>query len=105
MHYEEFSFKTNFPKNWKDFGEILIDLFDFDVLHLNYQKQMITPLFYDIKNDGIYLKFDDLNSLNKALQRILEKGDEKVQLCIGNRLAEPSEPEPHSREYPRERSI
>jgi hypothetical protein len=60
-NYEEFSFKTNFPKNWKDFGEILIDLFDFDVLHLNYQKQMITPLFYDIKNDGICLNGSKLD--------------------------------------------
>ena len=29
-------------------GEILKDLFNFDVLHLNYQKQLATPLFHDI---------------------------------------------------------
>lgn len=54
-NYEEYSFKTNFPKNWDKFGEILKELFNFDVLHLNYQKQLVTPLFFDIKNEGIYL--------------------------------------------------
>ena len=52
--YEEYSFKNNFPKNWSEFGEILKDLFGFDVLHLNYQKQIATPLFHDIKSDGVY---------------------------------------------------
>jgi hypothetical protein len=54
-NYEEYSFKNNFPKNWKEFGEILNDLFGFDVLHLNYQRQMVTPLYYDILPDGVYL--------------------------------------------------
>ncbi|MBR4447995.1 hypothetical protein [Methanobrevibacter sp.] len=53
-NYEEYSFKNNFPSNWIKFGEILKDLFDFDVLHLNYQKQLATPLYYDIRKDGIY---------------------------------------------------
>ena len=53
-NYEEYSFKTNFPKNWIKFGELLNDLFSFDVLHLNYQKHLATPLFFDIKKDGIY---------------------------------------------------
>ena len=53
-NYEEYSFKNNFPKNWIDFGEILKDLFNFDVLHLNHQKHLATPLFYNIKKDGIY---------------------------------------------------
>lgn len=52
--YAEYSFKNNFPKNWVKFGEILNDLFGFDVLHLNYQKQLATPLFYDIRPDGVY---------------------------------------------------
>lgn len=52
--YAEYSFKNNFPKNWFKFGEILKDLFGFDVLHLNYQKHLATPLFYDIKSDGVY---------------------------------------------------
>ncbi len=54
--YEEYSFKNNFPDNWVKFGEILNDLFDFDVLHLNYQKQLATPLYFDIKGDGVYLE-------------------------------------------------
>ena len=59
--YEEYSFKNNFPKNWKRFGEILKECFGFDVLHLNYQKQLATPLFYDIKSDGVYFKDSKLN--------------------------------------------
>ena len=52
--YEEYSFKNNYPQKWIEFGEILKDLFDFDVLHLNYQKQLATPLYYDIESDGVY---------------------------------------------------
>ena len=55
-NFEEYSFKNNFPLNWQRFAEILIDFLDFDVLHLNYQKQMATPMFYDIKPDGVYLE-------------------------------------------------
>lgn len=54
-NFEEYSFKTNFPKNWTKFGQLLFDLVGFDVLHLNYQKQIATPLFFDIKEDGVYL--------------------------------------------------
>ena len=54
-NFEEYSFKNNFPANWVRFGEILQDLFKFDVLHLNYQKQMVTPLFYDVECDGVYI--------------------------------------------------
>lgn len=53
-NFEEYSFKNNFPFKWVEFGEILKDLFNFDVLHLNYQKQLATPLFYDIRKDGVY---------------------------------------------------
>lgn len=52
--YAEYSFKNNFPKNWARFGEILMDLFGFDVLHLNYQRQLATPLFHDVLPDGIF---------------------------------------------------
>ena len=52
--YEEYSFKNNYPPKWIELGEILKDLFDFDVLHLNYQKQLATPLYYDIESDGVY---------------------------------------------------
>ena len=54
-NFEEYSFKNNFPLNWIRFGEILYDLLGFDVLHLNYQKQIVTPLFFDIRPDGVYL--------------------------------------------------
>lgn len=53
--YAEYSFKNNFPQNWIKFGELLKSFFGFDVLHLNYQKQLATPLFYDLKKDGVYL--------------------------------------------------
>ena len=54
-NYEEYRFKNNFPENWIGFGEILEELFGFDVLHLNYQRQMATPLYFDIRKDGVYL--------------------------------------------------
>ena len=52
--YAEYSFKNSFPENWIRFGEILKGLVGFDVLHLNHQRQLATPLFYDIRNDGIH---------------------------------------------------
>ena len=58
--FAEYSFKNNFPKNWEEFGKILMDCFGFDVLHLNYQKQLATPLFHDIRSDGIYLDGEKL---------------------------------------------
>ena len=54
-NFEEYSFKTDFPKNWAKFGQLLFDLVGFDVLHLNYQRQIVTPLFFDIERDGVYL--------------------------------------------------
>ena len=53
-NYEEYSFKNNYPVNWIKFGELLIRTFEFDVLHLNYQRHLATPLYYDIQKDGIY---------------------------------------------------
>ncbi len=55
-NYEEYSFKNNYPTNWIKFGELLIRTFGFDVLHLNYQKHLATPLYYDIRRDGVYLQ-------------------------------------------------
>ncbi|MBQ8017656.1 MAG: hypothetical protein IJ672_07170 [Methanobrevibacter sp.] len=66
-NYAEYSFKNNFPENWIGFGEILKELFGFDVLHLNYQKQMATPLYYDIRSDGVY-------SNDKLLLKSIEFG-------------------------------
>ena len=59
--YAEYSFKNNFPKNWIRFGEILKECFDFDVLHLNYMKQLAVPLFYEIRSDGVYLEGEKLS--------------------------------------------
>ena len=53
-NYEEYSFKNNFPQAWERFGELLRDFFGFDVLHLDYQKHLATPLYYVIKKDGVY---------------------------------------------------
>ena len=53
--YEEYSFKNNFPPNWIEFGKLLCDFFGFDVLHLNHQKALATPLYHDIRRDGVYL--------------------------------------------------
>jgi len=59
--YYEYSFKNNFPKNWARFGEILYELVSFDVLHLDYQKQLATPLYHEIRIDGIYRDGNRLN--------------------------------------------
>ena len=53
--YFEYSFKNNFPPKWTEFARMLEKLVGFDVLHLNHQKHFATPLFYDIKDDGVYL--------------------------------------------------
>ena len=58
--FEEYEFKNNFPVNWIRFGEILEELFGFDVLHLNYQRQLVTPLYFDVRNDGVYCLDDGL---------------------------------------------
>ena len=52
--YEEYSFKNNFPKKWVGFGRLLEKLLDFDVLHLNHQMHLATPLFYEIRENGIF---------------------------------------------------
>lgn len=52
--YEEYSFKNNFPKNWHDFGMLLMDFFGFDVLHLDFQHRMVTPLYHELRTDGVY---------------------------------------------------
>ena len=58
--YHEYGFKNNFPKNWVRFGEILMNLVGFDVLHLNYQRQFATPLYHDIRKDGVYIEGEKL---------------------------------------------
>ena len=53
-NYEEYGFKNNFPKKWVQFGKLLEKLFNFDVLHLNHQMHLATPLFYEINEKGIF---------------------------------------------------
>ena len=43
-----------FPKNWIDFGILLEYLIGFDVLNIDYSKQFITTINYDIKKEGIF---------------------------------------------------
>lgn len=59
--YYEYSFKNNFPKKWVEFAAILEKLVGFDVLHLNYQRQFATPLYHDIKRDGVYFNGEKLS--------------------------------------------
>lgn len=63
-NYEEYSFKNNFPPKWIRFGEILKELFHFDVLHLDFQKRMVTPLFFDISSKGVYCEGAQLKLQN-----------------------------------------
>ena len=53
--YFEYSFKNNFPQKWVEFAEMLEKLLGFDVLHLNHQRHFATPLFHDVRKDGVYL--------------------------------------------------
>lgn len=64
--YEEYSFKNNFPPNWIEFGQILCDFLGFDVLHLNHQKALATPLYHDIRRDGVY--FDGVKLDVKSIE-------------------------------------
>lgn len=64
--YAEYSFKNNFPKNWNGFGAILNELVGFDVIHLDYQRHLATPLYFDIETDGVYLEGERLSL--KALE-------------------------------------
>ena len=57
--YQEFSIKNDFPINWIKFAELLVKLFDFDVLNINHIKKLAIGLFYDIKRDGVYDKFNN----------------------------------------------
>ena len=52
--YKEFSIKNDFPDNWLDFNELLIKLVDFDVLNISNLEKIVTNLFYNVKQDGVY---------------------------------------------------
>ena len=51
-HYQ---YVNNYPKNWIELGNLIIDLLGFDLLNINL-KNLITPLHYNITSDGVYEK-------------------------------------------------
>lgn len=57
--YQEYCIKNNFPKNWIEFGEMLFEIFNFDVLNISNLEKIVTNLFFNICRDGIYDKKDN----------------------------------------------
>lgn len=53
-NYQEFYIKNDFPKRWLDFNDLLKELVKFDVLNISHLKNIVTNLFYDICDDGVY---------------------------------------------------
>ncbi|MBP3226181.1 MAG: hypothetical protein J6M08_04575, partial [Methanobrevibacter sp.] len=51
--------KNNFPENWMKFGEMLFEIFNFDVLNISNLEKIVTNLFFNICRDGIYDKKDN----------------------------------------------
>lgn len=54
--YQEYCIKNNFPENWMKFGEMLFEIFNFDVLNISNLEKIVTNLFFNICRDGIYDK-------------------------------------------------
>lgn len=50
-----FQYVNRYPKNWTQLGNLMIDIFGFDLLNINL-KNLITPLYYNITSDGVYEK-------------------------------------------------
>ena len=50
-----YQYVNNYPKNWIELGNLIIDLLGFDLLNINLKK-LITPLHYYITSDGVYEK-------------------------------------------------
>lgn len=50
-----FQYVNRYPSNWLEFGNLIINLFGFDLLNINL-KNLITPLYYNINSDGVYEK-------------------------------------------------
>lgn len=50
-----FQYVNRYPSNWLEFGNLIINLFGFDLLNVNL-KNLITPLYYNINSDGVYEK-------------------------------------------------
>ena len=57
--YQEYCIKNNFPENWMKFGEMLFEIFNFDVLNISNLEKIVTNLFFNICWDGIYDKKDN----------------------------------------------
>ena len=57
--YQEYCIKNNFPENWMKFGEMLFEIFNFDVLNISNLEKIVTNLFFNICLDGIYDKKDN----------------------------------------------
>ena len=57
--YQEYCIKNNFPENWMKFGEMLFEIFNFDVLNISNLEKIVTNLFFNICRDGIYDKKDN----------------------------------------------
>ena len=45
---------TNYPEMWKELGGLLIDLFGFDILNIENSRKLVSNLYYDIREDGVY---------------------------------------------------
>ena len=54
--YQEYCIKNNFPENWMKFGEMLFEIFNFDVLNISNLEKIVTNLFFNIQHDGVYDK-------------------------------------------------
>ena len=52
--YEEYCIKNDFPSRWLEFSDLLIGMFNFDVLNVGHLENIVTGLFFDIEADGVY---------------------------------------------------
>ena len=52
--YEECCIKNDFPLRWLEFSDLLIRMFNFDVLNVGHLENIVTGLFFDIESDGVY---------------------------------------------------
>lgn len=47
---------SDYPEIWKELGKMLKELFGFDILNIENSRRIISPLYYEALNDGIYDK-------------------------------------------------
>ena len=55
-NYQEYCIKNDFPKDWLIFAKILFHIFNFDVLNISNLEKIVTNLFFNIEDDGVYYK-------------------------------------------------